>query len=44
VLPLPTDIKHEGIEAEMSKGVLTVRIPKAEQTSPTEKNIPIQAS
>ena len=44
VLPLPSDVKSEDIEAKMQNGVLTVRIPKAEQARPVEKNIPINGS
>jgi HSP20 family protein len=44
VLPLPSDVRRDGIEATMAKGVLTVKIPKAATTTPTERSIPVNAS
>ena len=44
VLPLPSDVDRDKVEASMDKGVLTVRIPKAEKASVTARTVPIQKS
>lgn len=40
-VPLPTRVKHEEAEAEFADGILTVRLPKAEETRP--KSIKVKA-
>lgn len=36
VIPLPVEVDSNGIEAKLSEGVLTIRLPKAEKSRPRQ--------
>ncbi len=44
VIDLPTDVDEEKAEAEFSKGVLTIKLPKSEEAKAKEKKIKIKSA
>lgn len=42
VVPLPSDVDRDAIEANFDKGVLTVRIPKTQKSVESAKQVPIK--
>jgi HSP20 family protein len=44
VIPLPSDVKDEGVEATFDKGVLTVRVPKPPTSEKKVKEIPVSST